>query len=312
MIDLPARLKGVRRSGRDRWAARCPAHDDRSPSLSVAHSEGKWLLHCFAGCSIDAITTALGLKVSDLFDDAYSRRRPLADAYLVDPVADAMRREEERAEIARRIDGAGRIWRKSRRHGIGRLDAYLASRCLTRPQTGHMRFHAGVWHKESGRKWPAMVCLITDGVTGEARGVHATFLDDVGVGKAPIDPDKKTFGIVRGGVIRLTPRPPPGSGEPLVIAEGIETALTALAAGSYFVWAAITCGNMKVIDLPTDIRSVVIVADMDDGGIGLADARVLAERLSRQGRRIRIARPPQGSDLNDLLRAGKDDEESAA
>lgn len=50
------------------YQAACPAHDDSSPSLSVSVGEdGRVLLHCFAGCSVEAVTAALGLAQSDLF-----------------------------------------------------------------------------------------------------------------------------------------------------------------------------------------------------------------------------------------------------
>lgn len=50
------------------WSARCPAHDDRGPSLSVREtSEHAILLHCFAGCTVHDITTALSLDLADLF-----------------------------------------------------------------------------------------------------------------------------------------------------------------------------------------------------------------------------------------------------
>jgi hypothetical protein len=71
-----ARLRGVR-SNASGWIARCPAHEDRSPSLSVAEGEGgRVLLHCFAGCSPDSIVAALGLKLSDLFFEPGVRRKP--------------------------------------------------------------------------------------------------------------------------------------------------------------------------------------------------------------------------------------------
>jgi hypothetical protein len=308
MIDLLARLKDVRACGHNRWAARCPAHDDHDPSLSIAHRERKWLVHCFASCSIEAITSAIGLTIADLFDDAppHSRQRTLPDIRRGDA-----RHEDEGAEICRRMDAARRIWGAARPRNMARVDAYLAWRCLARPLTGHIRFHTGVWHKETGGEWPAMVWLITDGVSGKPLGVHVTFLDNTGVGKAPITPAKKTFGLIRGGVIRLTPPPPPESGEWLVIAEGVETALSAVAAGSSHAWAAISSGNMKrSLDLPEGVRAVIIISDMDDDG-GVAAARVLAQRLSRQGRKIRIAQPPEGLDLNDLL-IGKAAEEVAA
>ena len=51
-----------------RITAKCPAHADRSPSLSVTEGDsGKVLVHCFAGCDLTAVTEALELKRSDLF-----------------------------------------------------------------------------------------------------------------------------------------------------------------------------------------------------------------------------------------------------
>jgi AAA domain len=51
------------------WQARCPAHDDKIPSLSVSEREGKILLKCFAGCEPAAIVAALNLRMADLFVD---------------------------------------------------------------------------------------------------------------------------------------------------------------------------------------------------------------------------------------------------
>jgi hypothetical protein len=62
-----ARLQGVRHSGGG-WIARCPAHEDRSPSLSIGEGrEGKILLHCFGGCTSEAVCASLGLSLADLF-----------------------------------------------------------------------------------------------------------------------------------------------------------------------------------------------------------------------------------------------------
>jgi hypothetical protein len=65
------RLEGVRKSGAG-WIAKCPAHEDRSPSLSVKEGQRGVMLRCFAGCSFAAITEALGLRQSDLFYESLS------------------------------------------------------------------------------------------------------------------------------------------------------------------------------------------------------------------------------------------------
>lgn len=68
------RLDHVRKSGRG-WIAKCPAHEDRTASLSIAvGDDGRVLLHCFAGCSAADVVSAVGLEISDLFV-----RRPTAD-----------------------------------------------------------------------------------------------------------------------------------------------------------------------------------------------------------------------------------------
>src|SRR3989440_12973648 len=70
--NVLAHLKGVRPSLRG-WTACCPAHADREPSLSIGLGEhGQVLLKCFAGCSLERITEAMGLTLTDLFPDGGS------------------------------------------------------------------------------------------------------------------------------------------------------------------------------------------------------------------------------------------------
>lgn len=66
---LLARLEGVRGNPNEhQWAARCPAHRDRSPSLSIRELDDETLLiHCHAGCSIESILASIGLELTDLF-----------------------------------------------------------------------------------------------------------------------------------------------------------------------------------------------------------------------------------------------------
>ena len=71
------RLDRVRQVGPGRWIACCPAHGDKSPSLSIRETEdGRILLHDFAGCDTASVLSALGLSLSDLFDRLEHRVKP--------------------------------------------------------------------------------------------------------------------------------------------------------------------------------------------------------------------------------------------
>jgi hypothetical protein len=63
---LLSRLHKVRgRNGS--WVACCPAHEDRSPSLSIREDGDRVLVHCFAGCDVADVVAAVGLGLEDLF-----------------------------------------------------------------------------------------------------------------------------------------------------------------------------------------------------------------------------------------------------
>jgi hypothetical protein len=52
------------------WLAHCPAHEDKVPSLSISEGQdGRALVKCFAGCTPESIVAALGLRMTDLFND---------------------------------------------------------------------------------------------------------------------------------------------------------------------------------------------------------------------------------------------------
>jgi hypothetical protein len=62
------RLERVRQTAPSRWLARCPAHEDKSPSLSIRElDDGRVLLHCFGGCEVGDVLAAVGLTMADLF-----------------------------------------------------------------------------------------------------------------------------------------------------------------------------------------------------------------------------------------------------
>jgi hypothetical protein len=64
-----SRLDGVKRTGAGRFVAKCPAHQDKSPSLAVAEKDGRVIFHCFAGCDPVDVLAAVGLTFSDLYPE---------------------------------------------------------------------------------------------------------------------------------------------------------------------------------------------------------------------------------------------------
>lgn len=134
---LLARVQGAKPRGLHRWVARCPAHKDRSPSLSIRElDDGRVLIHDFGGCSVESVLDSLGLTCRDLFPErladhlarvpnAGSHAHAAADALKVmareagvlvlaaqDLAAGALLSPKDRArmlEAALRIRGAARM-----------------------------------------------------------------------------------------------------------------------------------------------------------------------------------------------------------
>lgn len=197
------------------------------------------------------------------------------------------------------------------------VDGYLAARGIVLAELARqpraLRFHPECWCGEVRRPLPAMLAAITDGA-GLHVGTHRTWLAWDGVGawrKAPLQDAKKTLGRYAGGFIPLwrgasgKPLRDAPAGEPLAVAEGIETALSvALACPELRVIASVALANMGSLILPASVGCVILCADNDtDNPKAAALLDRAAERFAAEGREVRIARPPVGKDFNDTLRA---------
>ena len=278
-----ARALGGRKTGQG-WTARCPAHDDQKPSLSIRAANGKVLVCCHAGCEQERAIAALRGRGLWVENGPRSLSRMIRRA----PIARRLDRDD-----ARRTQAAFGIWQSSTPADGTLVETYLISRGLHIPPPTSLRFHAGLKHP-SGGLWPAMVALVTDRTDDAPLAIHRTFLARDGSGKAPVDPQKTMLGSCRCGAVRL--------GEPrnvLMAGEGIETCFAAMQSAGRPAWAALSTSGLRALDLPGTVRDVIVLADGD--GPGEAAARDCALRWKRQGRRVRIARPPRGMDFNDVL-----------
>jgi putative DNA primase/helicase len=274
---------GGRKAGQG-WTARCPANDDREPSLSICDADGKVLVRCHAGC--DQRDVIVALKARGLWDGLirphhrHARRRKVTE-----PQPDQQQPDRSAAALA--------IWQSTIPAAGTPVENYLAARGLTLPLAPSLRFHPGLKHPTGGI-WPCMVALVARGADDMPLAIHRTFLARDGGGKAPVDPAKMMLGPCRGGAVRL--------GQPadvLLVGEGIETCLAAMQTTGNPAWAALSTSGLRALDLPASVREVIVLADGDDPGE--AAARDCALRWKGQGRRVRIARPPRGMDFNDVL-----------
>jgi hypothetical protein len=269
---------GGRRCG-DRWMCRCPAHADHTPSLAIRDGNKGVLVKCFAGCSsADVIATLRGLGLWQ------SSGFVIEPVRFVPPVGDA-----ERTAYA--VD----VWRRAAPAGSTMVEVYLrASRGIRLCPPASLRF-ANLRHPD-GERWPAMVALVQDGLTGRPVAAHRTFLARSGVGKAPVSQAKMMLGPCAGGAVRLAAL---RADAPLLVGEGIETTLSAMQATGFPGWAALSTSGMRGLTLPSDVRDVIVLADGDEAGA--AAAHDCGLRWRREGRRVRIACPPRGMDFNDML-----------
>ena len=222
-----AKALGGRKAGGG-WTARCPAHDDRNPSLSIRDVDGKVLVRCHAGCEQTQVIAALrgrGLWTENgsRSPSWMARRKPVE-------------REPDRDD-ARRTQAALAIWRSAKPALATPIETYFMSRGIHLPPPDALRFHASLKHPSCGC-WPAMLALVTNGRDGTPIAIHRTFIARDGGGKAPVDPQKMMFGPCRGGAVRLSE-----PADVLLVGEGIETCLAAMQATGHPAWAALSTGE---------------------------------------------------------------------
>ncbi len=286
---------------RGRWLgrygmARCPAHKDRTPSLKVSDPPGgsdEPIFHCFAGCDWRDVKDALR-RDGLLPERGQDNDRGLADRALHDREAAARRGVADRADKAERTTQALDIWRRCVPAPDTLVETYLRARGITLPVPVSIRYLPDAYHKATNLILPAMVAGVQD-LDGRVVAIHRTFLSRDGTAKAGVREPKMSLGPVAGGAVRLAL-----AGSKLAICEGIESALSFQQAAGIATWAALSVPGVRSLVLPKEISAVVLGPDGDDPGDGAAVEA--AKRFVREGRKVRIARPPRGMDWNDVLR----------
>jgi hypothetical protein len=288
--DIACALGDARREGRE-WRCRCPLHGGRSLFLRDGEDD-RLLVNCFGGCDGRAVIVELhrlGLLTGHdarRHDDDHRRRDN--------------RRDFNHERDVLRIAQARQIWDETRPAQDSPVAVYLASRHITIPPPPSLRFAPRCWHQYARAHLPAMVAVVED-VRGGIVGVHRTYLRSDGSGKAdlPKEQQKLSLGPIGGGAVHFgMPQP----GERFAVGEGIETTLAVVTACRIPGWAALSEGGVRNLILPPEATDVVICCDHDANGVGQRAADKAARRFLREGRRVRIAVPPEpDTDFADML-----------
>jgi len=274
--DLVRRLGGVWNN--DRGMCLCPAHEDKSPSLSVRAGHRSLLFKCFAGCSTINVMKAIRLKGLNI---------PSAGGEIA-PVASY---RPDTAMFRR----AWEIWNEARPLADCAGDAYLKSRGI-QASTPMLRFHprTPLGRGRQVRFRPALIAAIHE--CFELVSIQRLFLDQVGNRLATdLDKPKLTLSRPLGGAVQLLP-----AGSVLGLAEGVETAMSAAWLLDIPVWAALGSERLHRVVIPDLVERLILLPDNDRAG-RLAASRAMSAHV-RPGRQLEVIWPwGRQNDWNDVL-----------
>lgn len=269
----------------------CPAHEDDNPSLHVSDGNRDVVFKCHAGCSQSAVLDAL--KARGLWHQSKPRPAPRALPERA-PEQDAAHKLRQALFVLRTAAGAIGNPRHWRRPKLRLLEPYFAGRGIdTVPKNALFLPAAAAGRLPcSVKNFPAMVMPIV-GANG-LQGAHVTFLRRDGTRNLKNKSEKnirRIFGSSKGGWVQLGEL---NRDQPLLVAEGIENALSVRQLSGHAAIAAVSANNVIT---PPGCSKLIVCADNDETGQRWAE-----DQAQRLGERARIATPPDGcKDWNDAV-----------
>jgi hypothetical protein len=127
----------AQRAGAGRWIAKCPAHPDRSPSLSIREGrDGRVLLRCFAGCKTEEVLKKLSLTWAVICGEPMTR----AQAH---EAAAAREEREQRQERERTVERAA----SNQLRGLHAIADELGARLAKNPDAPGSDAIASLFHQ---------------------------------------------------------------------------------------------------------------------------------------------------------------------
>jgi putative DNA primase/helicase len=256
------------------WLVRCPCPNhgkgrgDRSPSLSIADGDDdRLLLRCFAGCDF-----------VDILDEL--KHRGLVDGHQSVP-ANRFTPSLHRIAEPNPDVGALTIWQAAVEADETVVDEYLTRRGIyLRPPMLRCRLD----HR-------SMVAAV-QAPDGKVIAIQQTWLTSDG---EKASGKRLTTGNLGTGVVRLG-----AVAGSMGLAEGVETALSAMQMTGITVWASLGASRLHNVELPAEVEEVHVFVDNDEPG--RTAARRAADTHTSIGRRVYLRSPPdQCGDWNDFL-----------
>ena len=282
-----------------RWSgnsgsARCPAHRDKTPSLSIKDDgAGRLLTYCHAGCSPRDVWAALqdrglverkGDRPSKGWRRRHERSRERPETASVESLMPAIN--------VRNQDYALEIWEASQPAEGTLVEEYLLGRGIIPPIPPAIRYHPALKHGPSGLVFPCLVAAACN-VNRQVTGIQRIYLTCDGQ-KVPVDRAKMALGPLRGSAVRLG-----RATDTVCLTEGIEDGLALQQMMHRPAWAVLGAKNFKNVELPDNIETVILAPDGDEAG--QAVIRETVDRLIKLGRKVYSAKLPAGRDWVDVL-----------
>lgn len=312
--DLPAiarRFTKLAKHGK-KWSGLCPFHREKTPSFGLyqAKNGGGWRWRCLGACNEGGDAIAFVMKAEGVdFPRAMETlgAPPVVTAEDRKRLADLewARADAARADAAFKVEAARQLWKSAVPLAGTTAEKYLEmGRSIPGPFPGSLRFLAEHKHKDDGRSFPTLVGVMAD-AAGRFKGIHRTYLRADGWAKAEVTKGaaKKMLGELPGSCVRLDP-----PAEHILLAEGIESALSVRAATGRPTFACLSLSNFNV-ELPPLVRAVTLCFDSDEKVVLREDGREQAEvtKLAAiaahqaRGLEVLVSRAPKGMDFNDVL-----------
>jgi hypothetical protein len=280
-----------------------------SGSASGDRAAGRW-------------TDAATLEYGDLLDLIAAARGPGGIGAALDearrflslprsafpPAGDAVPATRPTAVPAGSAEAARRLFAISKPVAGTVAGRYLLERGISmRPDMTALRFHPRCWYRPEADSpddgvrdaWPALIAAVTD-LNGTVTGVHRTWLDPSGRGKAPVAQPRRALGCLLGHAVRFGP-----AGGVMAAGEGIETVLSLRQVMPALpLAAALSAAHLAAMLFPPGLRRLYIVRDNDPAG--RRAQTMLTERAQTAGIEARVLAPALGDFNDDLRQRGAD------